>query len=311
MLEHLHINLPNCELSILVRKGNEVLYENHPYLKKVFVWQKKTHKYKSLAELVLKIRSAQFDSVINLQRHTASAFMTVCAGAKTTIGFSSNWLSLFFSDRIRHRIANKGDAHCPHEVQRCIALTRHLAPERFTLPRLYPSIQDFNVTHKYTQKPFITISPSSVWATKQAPSTVWQRVIERHTHVEVYVLGGPDDLPLCEALAAKYSNTHVLAGQLTLLQSAALMSLAQMNYTNDSAPMHLCSAMNAPVTAIFCSTVPEFGFGPLSSVSRIVQTSEVLACRPCGIHGHGACPKGHFKCGAISDTELFSPAHSA
>jgi ADP-heptose:LPS heptosyltransferase len=42
------------------------------------------------------------------------------------------------------------------------------------------------------------------------------------------------------------------------------MKGAKMNYVNDSGPLHLASAMNAPITAFFCSTVPEFGFGPLS-----------------------------------------------
>jgi heptosyltransferase-2 len=56
--------------------------------------------------------------------------------------------------------------------------------------------------------------------------------------------------------------------------------------------------MNAPVTAFFCSTVPEFGFGPLSDDAKIIQIQEKLECRPCGLHGHAACPKGHFKCGS-------------
>ena len=75
------------------------------------------------------------------------------------------------------------------------------------------------------------------------------------------------------------------------------MQNAKMNYVNDSAPMHIASAMNAPTTAIFCSTIPAFGFGPLSDNSKIVETLEKLDCRPCGIHGYSACPKGHFKCG--------------
>jgi heptosyltransferase-2 len=50
------------------------------------------------------------------------------------------------------------------------------------------------------------------------------------------------------------------------------------------------------VTAIFCSTVPYFGFGPLSDFSRVVETPEKLDCRPCGLHGYKACPQGHFKC---------------
>ena len=55
--------------------------------------------------------------------------------------------------------------------------------------------------------------------------------------------------------------------------------------------------MNAPTAAIFCSTIPEFGFGPLSDNSQIIQVSEKLDCRPCGLHGKKACPQGHFKCG--------------
>jgi len=54
--------------------------------------------------------------------------------------------------------------------------------------------------------------------------------------------------------------------------------------------------MNAPVTAFYCSTVPWFGFGPLSEKSIIAETSEKLDCRPCGLHGYRQCPKGHFKC---------------
>ena len=76
-----------------------------------------------------------------------------------------------------------------------------------------------------------------------------------------------------------------------------MMEAAAMNYVNDSAPLHFASAMNAPVTAIFCSTIPEFGYTPLSDISHIVETSEKLPCRPCGLHGKKACPEGHFKCG--------------
>jgi len=87
-----------------------------------------------------------------------------------------------------------------------------------------------------------------------------------------------------------------LAGKLSFLESAALMKDAKMNFTNDSAPMHLASAVNAPVTAIFCSTVAAFGFGPLSDDSFVVETKEQLDCRPCGLHGFSKCPEKHFKC---------------
>jgi len=69
-----------------------------------------------------------------------------------------------------------------------------------------------------------------------------------------------------------------------------------MNYVNDSAPMHFASAMNAAVTAVYCSTLPAFGFVPLSDISFIVETKEELSCRPCGLHGRPECPEQHFNC---------------
>jgi heptosyltransferase-2 len=62
--------------------------------------------------------------------------------------------------------------------------------------------------------------------------------------------------------------------------------------------------MNAPVTAFFCSTIPSFGFGPLSDDAEILETSEDLSCRPCGMHGHQTCPENHFKCGKNIDVML-------
>ena len=70
-----------------------------------------------------------------------------------------------------------------------------------------------------------------------------------------------------------------------------------MNYVNDSAPLHIASAMNAPVTAYFCSTLPSFGFGPLSDNANVIQTKQTLECRPCGLHGKRKCPQQHFNCG--------------
>ena len=88
-----------------------------------------------------------------------------------------------------------------------------------------------------------------------------------------------------------------LSGLLSFLESAALMETAKMNYVNDSAPLHIASAMNAPVTTYFCSTVPSFGFGPLSDNKTIVEVKEKLDCRPCGLHGKKECPEKHFNCG--------------
>jgi heptosyltransferase-2 len=120
--------------------------------------------------------------------------------------------------------------------------------------------------------------------------------------IKIFLLGGAADKVACDEIKVQstHSNVEVMAGKLSFLESAALMKGAMMNYVNDSAPMHIASAMNAPVTAVYCSTIPAFGFGPLSKQSRIIETSEKLDCRPCGLHGFRQCPQGHFKCSNIN-----------
>jgi heptosyltransferase-2 len=81
------------------------------------------------------------------------------------------------------------------------------------------------------------------------------------------------------------------------------MQSARMNYVNDSAPMHIASAMNAPVTAVFCSTVTWFGYTPLSDTSFVIEKDEPLYCRPCTTHGRRKCPEKHFKCALDIKTE--------
>ena len=72
-------------------------------------------------------------------------------------------------------------------------------------------------------------------------------------------------------------------GRLTLLASAELIGRAALLVTNDSAPLHLASAMNTPTIAVFGPTVPEFGFGPLADSSprrRSAKDPRVPAVRP-------------------------------
>ena len=77
-----------------------------------------------------------------------------------------------------------------------------------------------------------------------------------------------------------------------------------------NATANIASAMNAPVTVVFCSTVPAFGFGPLRENGRVAETSEKLACRPCGLHGYKACPEGHFKCALAIDPQQVAMTNS-
>lgn len=300
VLEKLHASFPNASLSILVRKGNESLYTQHPYLKEVLIWNKQEGKYASLFKLRKQIKNQKYDAVINLHRYASSGFLTAFSGAKLKAGFDKNPFAFLFTKKVKHVI---GDGR--HETERYNSLIEEITDKSVARPKLYPSKEDFDKVSAYKTGKYVCMSPSSVWFTKQLPESKWIELINLlSSDVTVYLLGAKGDVELCNRIKSQDSraNTKVLAGELNLLQSAALMKDAQMNYVNDSAPLHLCSAMNAPVTSFFCSTVPAFGFTPLSDQTKIIEVKN-LDCRPCGLHGYKACPKGHFKCGNEMDVK--------
>jgi heptosyltransferase-2 len=299
LMESLHEALPDLQIDLLVRKGNDGLFKNHPYLNDLLIWDKKTNKYKNLYAILKVIRSKKYDRVINLQRFAASGMLSVLSKSEEVVGFDKNPLSYFYSKKFTHEINSNKSNKIKHEIERNFELIRDIPNVSLKNPKLYPSETDMEKVSLFkTFGNYVCIAPASVWFTKQWPSQKWVELIQLLSEKQIYLLGSKEDISLCESIAgyARHPRLKILAGQLNLLESAALMKDAEMNYVNDSAPMHLCSALNAPVRAIFCSTIPQFGFGPLSDNAKALETKEALDCRPCGLHGHKSCPKGHFRC---------------
>ncbi len=309
LLENLHVVYPGMQLDFLLRKGNEGLLYHHPFINKVLVWDKKQQKNLNLIKILATIRKEKYDQVINVQRYASTGFLTAFSGAKEKIGFDKNPFSFLFTKKIKHLSGN--DKTVIHETERNHQLIKHLTEEKLMKPRLYPTEEQIRSVAGYVQKPFITLSPASVWFTKQYPPQKWASFINRLSHhYRIYLLGGKDDRSLAEALIQMTGSEAPvnLCGELNFLQSAALMQHAVLNYVNDSAPMHFASAMNAPVAVVYCSTLPAFGYGPLSDIRFIIEREGHLYCRPCGLHGHRSCPEKHFKCAMdIREDQLLKP----
>jgi heptosyltransferase-2 len=313
LLETLHENYPQASIDIIVRQGNESLFNEHPFIGELIVWNKKESKYLHWLQVLQKIRAKKYDLLINLQRFAATGLWTVLSKATTTIGFDKNPFSFLFTHSVKHDVTENG----VHEINRNHKLTESLGALKLCMPKLYPTKSDFDKVKIFQTEKYITIAPASVWFTKQFPLTAWVSFInELKFEGAIYILGGPGDKSLGDSIVDEVSSSNSdtskkiinLSGELSFLASAALQQKAVLNYVNDSAPLHFCSAVNAPVVAIYCSTVPAFGFGPLSTQSFIVETQEKLACRPCGLHGKKHCPLGHFNCAkTIANTQLIAP----
>ncbi|MFN8415739.1 MAG: lipopolysaccharide heptosyltransferase II [Cytophagaceae bacterium] len=295
LLETLHLNFPDTKIDLVVRKGNESLFHQHPFINKVWTWDKKNGKFKNLITLGLQLRKEKYDWSITLQRYFSAGLLTLITGAKLTCGFRKNPFSIFFTFRAKHRWGNH-----VHEIDRNHDLIQDFVHQFVNRPVLYPTTEAYEKVKPYIKDSYICLAPNSVWYTKQWPLEHWVKLIQHYPkETTIYLVGAPNDKPSCDEIAQKsgHPRVEVLAGKHQLIETAALFSKASLVVANDSGPLHLASAVDVPTVAIFCSTSPSFGFGPLAHKHVVIETKENLDCKPCGMHGKKACPKGHFKCG--------------
>lgn len=306
LVENLKRKFPECKIDFLLRKGNEAILEGHPLLNKLIIFDKRKRKIRNLIKLIHTIRKQQYELVINVQRFFSTGLITVLSGGKERIGFDKNPLSIFYTKKIEHNM--RIDQHI-HEVDRNLLLIADFVKNPERKPKLYPRNEDLRLVKKTYE--YVCIAPGSVWFTKKFPMENWVQLINIIPNkFTIHLIGGPEDRTLCETIRHLSTRNKIVnsAGELSVLQSVALVKNARMTFTNDSAPLHFASAVNAPVTAIYCSTIPEFGFGPLSDDARVIETSELLSCRPCGLHGKRVCPEKHFRCAQIPAEQILAKA---
>lgn len=122
---------------------------------------------------------------------------------------------------------------------------------------------------------------------------------------QIVLFGGKIDKELCAEIAVEIPNSISLSNDDDLLQTVTDMKKCLAVVCNDSGLMHVASAANTKLIAIFGSTVKEFGFTPYNCNNLILENNS-LSCRPCSHIGKDHCPKKHFNCmKAISPKLVF------
>lgn len=158
------------------------------------------------------------------------------------------------------------------------------------------------------RKSFVVFAPGAEYGpAKRWPAQNFAAVAAKMDR-PVLLLGSPKDRAVCDDIAAQANAVNKgccfnLAGQTTLEQAFALISLAWRVLSNDSGLMHVAAALGVPQVAVFGSSSPEHT-PPLSDKARVVWLRvdnnyyPPLACSPCYAR---ECPLGHTRC--LTDIE--------
>ena len=123
LIEKIRTTYPDAAIDLFLRKGNEQLFEGHPHIRSLYIWEKKKGKYRSLIAHINRIRRQHYHYCINMQRHSTTGLLTLFSGAKVTIGFTMNPFSRFFTRRYIHKIGHL--PHLNHETDLYLQLPPH------------------------------------------------------------------------------------------------------------------------------------------------------------------------------------------
>jgi ADP-heptose:LPS heptosyltransferase len=128
----------------------------------------------------------------------------------------------------------------------------------------------------------VAIHPYATHPAKTPGPKVWQNLVQAlEAKGEEVVILGRNDHPLFPGAP------HDLTSATDLRATSAILSICRALVTGDSGPMHLATAVDTPVIALFGPTTQEWGFYP--SGPRDIVYQSPCAQAPCSLHGQDAC----------------------
>ena len=293
-LKELH---PQAEIWMMTTPLAATLVKRDPLLAGVIPFAKRGREsgLKGLLRQAAKLREFNFQTAYSLHRSARTSLLLRLSRIPKRVGFENARLAFLYSET-RRRPPEK------HDVLRNLSLVsadfknrklpdelRLFAPDRKELPAEMQS-------RLPEAESYALIVPGSAWETKRWSAGGYHQVAKYliEKGLGVVLTGSTDEAEICREVAGDL-NVINLAGEADLNTALYLTKNARIMICNDSMALHMASALKIPTVAVFCATVPEFGFGPWQNQALIVEKKD-LDCRPCARHGSRSCPNQSRAC---------------
>lgn len=303
---------PDSDLWIMTTPLSASLVERDPLVAGVIPFDKRNRYkgFKGLFAFAKKIREHHFDKVYSLHKSIRTSTLVLLSGIRESVCFDVASGSFLYKTKMK-RLKKE------HDVLRNLSILSPDPEKDFnTDMRLFPpEYEELSAGTKQifsNDEPYAVLVPGSAWATKMWHTKGFSGVASylKEKKIRVVLMGSSDDIPACKKISSSNKNLIDLAGKTTISDSLYIMSRASLAVCNDSMSLHMASAFRIPTIAVFCSTIPEFGYGPWKNKNAAVIEKK-MPCRPCGSHGRKKCPEGTNECmEGVTHTEVIETIES-
>lgn len=302
---------PNAWISLLVDSKLAPLMERCPYLNELITFDrsKQSGQWERFFKFSKRLRERGFDLSIDLQNNWKSHLLSFLAHIPKRYGYKRGVTGFLLTHPVL--TWNKNLSPVEHQFQ---VLKRAGVVYYEDQVELWPQTEDDLYIEKLFQeqgivstKPLIglILGSSSGWPTKR-----WftERFVElskqlvEKSDCQIALLGTPEDERLAGVFKeASLRSVFNFTGKTNLTQLVSLIKRLDVLVTGDTAPLHMASAFDTKIVALFGPTEPKRHMPPGKDHITLVKR---VPCQPCY---SGTCKNSEqFEClQKISVDEVF------
>ncbi len=290
MLPLLKRRFPSADITILVREYTRELIDGHSCVSAVLLYDKQGVK-RGFRALLGELRSRRFDIAVVPYPRFRVALLLALAGIPIRVATGYRWYSFLFNRRVYE---HRKDAR-RHEVEYNLHL---LAPLGITSDGR-PDFElkaDGNARRRVEDmlrsrgiqpgERFAVLHTGSGGSARDWSPENFSRLGDRLAEeqaLKIVLTGSREEQPLVERVRSAMRCSSVsFAGEVSLMELAALLASASLVVANSTGPLHIAAVQNVPVIAFYppivqCSAVR---WGPYTD-RKAVFSGDNAACPLC------------------------------
>jgi len=268
---------PSAQIDWAVEPRWTRLLKNNPDLNRVIAANRTSPA--GMLSTLKTVRAPRYTCAVDFQALYKSALLAFASGAQRRIGFTSSYAreglaSVLYTERLNPR--------GPHKVDHNLTLVAAAGAEEPTAPRFPLAIdpEDEDAVSrdlsKYGISEYFVLNPGGGWASK-----CWLPARYGGLHGKLaarfgwrgIVTFGPGEEGLAQDLIRTAGDPPPVALPLSLGPLMALLRRAKFVVSADTGPLHLASALGAPVVGLYGPTDPSRN-GPFSCADIVVRNAQ-------------------------------------
>jgi heptosyltransferase-2 len=292
---------PQSKISVLIKRPLASFFDGADWLEEVIPYDVSP----GLAgvgdrrRIVSQLRERYFDLAVLFPKSFEAAFWAAMAGVPRRIGFSTQGRRFLLTDRLPFGV----ELRRHHQIFDYLHLLRETlgidGDAADCLPAVHGPHRDkmrgWLDSQRRRNGRIVALAVAAAYGpAKEWPVDHYAALIDllaERYDAECVLVGSGNEVAKCEqVVSASRQGGLVTAGQTSVGEAMALLSLCDGFVGNDSGSMHVAGALGIPTVGIYGSTNPQ-RTSPLGPLTKVLY--DRIECSPCF---ERTCRFGHYDC---------------